>query len=90
MSETVKDTVAAYRAGEMTLDELAVKIAGRSFAPIGDRPATFDQMYDEAEDRDPVAPGTWNGDVRMLVYSGDLTPEEYAAVSKAKDTAAGR
>jgi len=50
------------------------------------RPKTFDAAYDGAEDTDFFAPGTWNGDVRSLELTGELSADEYAAVSKAKDS----
>jgi hypothetical protein len=83
VSETVPDLVAAYRHGEMTLDDLATKIAGKTWPPGPPRSTDPVQVWKDAEDVSVTDPGTWNGDVRHLVATGALTDEEYYTILEA-------
>lgn len=83
----VTDVVAKMRAGELTLAQAASEVGAMSFDAPGQRPKDVVAAMDAADDTDYLAPGTWNGEVRRLELTGELSPEEYDAFSKAKDSA---
>jgi len=85
----VKDVVAAYKQGEMTLDQLAANLAGRDWPPGPRKPDDVFERMDWADGQDYFAPGTWNGDVRRLELTGELSSEEYDVISRARDAARG-
>lgn len=80
--------LAEYRAGRLTLDDLAGKWAGQRFAEpdMAATPTVAAEVWDRADERERSQPGTWQ-EVRDMYLDGRLTKEEYATVSKAVDVA---
>ena len=82
MSE-VTDLIGAYRAGELTLDELARRFGDRVWPDPRPAARTAGELYErELEDPDPPAEGSFD-EVVNAYHAGQITGEEYKALARA-------
>ncbi len=83
MSE-VTELIQRYKAGQLTLDELAQRFKGRQWpTAVPPPPASYLEMAARAdEDPRPAVPDSYD-DVTAAYARGDLTREEYDLLSQA-------
>lgn len=83
MSE-VTDLIDSYKAGELTIDELAQRFRARKWPVIKPpEPSTYLEMAARAqEDPPPDVPNSFD-DVTSAYAEGSLTREEYDVLSEA-------
>lgn len=84
MASDVTQLIAALRAGQMTLNEVAQRFREREWP---DRASPEPQSYEELaarslEDPDPYVPGSFE-DVLGAYYRHDLTLDEYEVLAHA-------
>ena len=81
MSE-VTDLIDAYRAGELTLDELAQRFHDRVWPTPRPAARTVDELYErELEDPEPPAEGSFD-EVVNAYHAGKITGDEYKALAR--------
>jgi hypothetical protein len=79
----VTDMIAAYRRGELTLDELAQRFRDRSWAPRRQSPPTLEEAYQrELEDPEPIAEGSFD-EVASAYLQGKISIAEYDILARA-------
>jgi hypothetical protein len=80
----VTDLIESYKAGEMTLQELARRFRGRHWpATTPPPPSTYLEMAGRAEeDPRPAVPNSYD-DVTAAYARGELTRDEYDLLSEA-------
>jgi hypothetical protein len=80
----VTDLIASYKAGELTLNELAERFRGRRWPTTAPPPpSSYLEMAARAqEDPRPSVPNSYD-DVTAAYGRGDLTREEYDLLSDA-------
>jgi hypothetical protein len=80
----VTDLINSYKAGELTLDELAQRFRSRHWpAVMPPSPSSYLEMATRAqEDPRPDVPNSYD-DVTSAYAQGDLTREEYDVLSDA-------
>ncbi len=72
-----------YRAGELTLDELAQRFHDRVWPTPRRAARTVDELYErEMEDPDPPAEGSFDK-VVTAYHAGQITGDEYKALARA-------
>jgi hypothetical protein len=73
-----------YKAGELTIDELAQRFRSRRWPRITHpEPKTYLEMAARAqEDPDPYVPGSWD-DVAAAYFRHDLSDHDYKVLSEA-------
>lgn len=83
MSE-VADLIKSYKAGGLTLDELAQRFRERQWpATMPSQPSSYVEMAARAqEDPRPAVPNSYD-DVTAAYARGELTREEYDVLSEA-------
>lgn len=82
MSE-VTDLIDAYRAGELTLDELAQRFHDRVWPTPRAAAQSAGELYQrELEDPDPAAEGSFD-EVVNAYHAGQITGDEYKALARA-------
>jgi hypothetical protein len=80
----VTDLIDQYKAGQLTLEELARRFRARRW-PRDRRPepATYTEMAARTlEDPEPYVPGSWD-DVAAAFFRHDLSADEYRVLSDA-------
>ena len=89
MSE-VTDLISSYKAGELTLDELAQRFRARQW-PVTKRPSPSSYLEMAARAQEDPAPDVPNSfdDVKRAYSRGDLTREEYDTLADAVREAPG-
>jgi hypothetical protein len=85
----VTDLINSYKAGELTLDELAQRFRARQWPVIKPPPPSsyLDMAARAQEDPRPRVPDSFD-DVKRAYSRGDLTREEYDLLSQAVREAA--
>jgi hypothetical protein len=79
----VTDLIEAYRAGELTLDELTQRFHDRAWPAPRPAAATVDELY-ERDVEDPDAPAVGSFDEVVTAYhAGQITGDEYKALARA-------
>ena len=79
----VTDMIAAYRRGELTLDELAQRFRDRSWPSRRLSPPTLEEAYKrEVEDPDPIAEGSFD-EVASAYLQGQISIQEYDVLARA-------
>lgn len=82
MSE-VTDLIDAYRAGELTLDELVQRFHDRVWPTPRPAARSVDELYErELEDPDSPAEGSFD-EVVNAYHVGQITGDEYKALARA-------
>ena len=82
MSE-VTELIDAYRAGELTLDELAQRFRDRVWPTPRPAARSVDELYErELEDPDPPVEGSFD-EVVNAYHAGQITAAEYKALAHA-------
>ena len=78
------DLIDDYKAGKLTLDELALRFRSRRWPRTkGQQPQTsLDIAARAQEDPDPYVPGSWD-DVAAAYFQGVLTREEFRVLKEA-------
>lgn len=80
----VTDLIVQYKAGQLSLDELAQRFRARRW-PRDQRPepSTYTEMAARAqEDPEPYVSGSWD-DVAAAFFRHDLSADEYRVLSDA-------
>jgi hypothetical protein len=75
--------IAAYRRGELTLDELAQRFRARSWPSRRLSPPTLDEAYKrELKDPEPIAEGSFD-EVASAYLQGEISIKEYDILARA-------
>jgi hypothetical protein len=80
----VIDLIDQYKAGGLTLDELAQRFRSRQWPQTGrSQPQSYREMAARAqEDPEPYVPGSWD-DVAAAFHQGVLTRDEFRVLKAA-------
>jgi hypothetical protein len=80
----VVDLIGQYKAGDLTLSELAQRFRARRWPRVKRaEPDTYLEMAARGqEDPDPYVPGSWD-DVAKAFFRHDLSAHEYEVLSEA-------
>lgn len=79
----VTDMIAAYRRGELTLDELAQRFRDRSWPSRRLSPPTLEEAYRrELQDPEPIADGSFD-EVASAHLQGEISSQEYDILARA-------
>lgn len=79
----VTDMIAAYRGGQLTLDELVQRFRERSWPSRRLSPPTLAEAYKrELEDPEPIAEGSFD-EVASAYLQGEISVQEYDILARA-------
>jgi hypothetical protein len=79
----VTDMIAAYRRGELPLDELVQRFRDRTWPPRRLSPSPLHEAYKrETEDPGPIAEGSFD-EVAGAYLQGEISIEEYDVLARA-------
>jgi hypothetical protein len=79
----VTDMIAAYRRGELTLDELAQRFRNRTWPSRRLSPPTLEEAYKrELQDPEPIAEGSFD-EVASAYLQGEISGQEYDILARA-------
>ena len=79
----VTDMIAAYRRGELTLDELAQRFRDRTWPSRRLSPSALHEAYKrETEDPEPISEGSFD-EVAAAYLQGEISIEEYDVLARA-------